>query len=134
MHGTNTTKYGTLLIKYYSFHSASCFYDVIQTCNLWTCKDYGILLKNITLMFRHVILVINDGTSFRSGEIPLPIARECPVIRPPAKYHSTQEGLYYYMVSITPFSFSHHKGPFLKLGHIYVSKNFQRFRCPNVSM
>ena len=62
-----------------------CFCDVIQACNLRTCKNYEILPKNRTLMFRRIILVINDGASFRSGEIQSPVARECHTIWQPAK-------------------------------------------------
>ena len=63
-HGTNTTNYKMFLSNNYSsFHSASCFYDIIQVCNLRTCKDYRMLFKNRTLMFRRVILVINAGIS-----------------------------------------------------------------------
>ena len=65
-HGTNTTNYKMFLSNdYYSFHSASCFYDIIQVCNLRTRKDYRMLFKTKTLMFRRVILAINAGVSGR---------------------------------------------------------------------
>ena len=40
-----------------------------QTCNLRTCEDYRIPLKNKLLMFRHVILVINDGATVASSAV-----------------------------------------------------------------
>ena len=41
---------------------------------VYISKDFGMLFKNRTLMFRCVILVSSDGAIFWSTKIPSPIA------------------------------------------------------------
>ena len=61
MCGIITTNYGTFMNNDYLLPSGSGFYDIIQTCNSRTCKDYKIMLKKRTSMFRRVFLEISDG-------------------------------------------------------------------------
>ena len=59
--------------------------------------------------------VVSDCTSFQSGEIQSTLAWECRAIWPPDKYipfyTRRLARAIYYMVSISHFHFSHHKGP-----------------------
>ena len=81
MRGILTTNYGTHM-RYYSFLSDSYFYKSFKFVIYGHIKimEYILLLKNRTVMFRCNILVINDGTSFCSGEFQSPVAQQCCVI------------------------------------------------------